>query len=95
MNKLNYQDLTAIDKAVKRAEIDEDAFKMMDAITSGMPEERRFQYEKVILPHANAMVKAIKELKGADADVKNYDASGDEEAPEEGSEEGTAEAAES
>jgi len=64
MNKLNYQDLTAIDKAVKRAEIDPDAQKMVDALTSGLGPDKKFQYEKAILRHVNGMIKAIKELKG-------------------------------
>ena len=63
MNKLNMQDLTAIDKAIRRSQIDEDAFKMVHAITAGLDKERQFQYEKAILPHVNAMVKAIKEVK--------------------------------
>ncbi len=63
MNKLNYQDLNAIDKAKDRAKIDEDAYKMVALLTAGMPEEKKFRYETAILPHANNMVKAIKELK--------------------------------
>ena len=64
MNKLNYQDLSAIDTAVKRAEIDPDAYKMMQAFLHGLSEDKKFQYEKAILPHVNAMVKAIKDIKG-------------------------------
>ncbi|GJL86143.1 MAG: hypothetical protein DHS20C02_19180 [Micavibrio sp.] len=66
MDKLNYQDLYAIDKAKTRAEIDPDAFKMVEALTSGLGDEKKFQYEKAILPHANQMIKAIKELKEKD-----------------------------
>jgi len=64
MNKLNFQDLTAIDKARKRAEIDPDALKMVDALVAGRNAEKKFQYENAILPHVNSMIKAIKELKG-------------------------------
>ncbi len=63
MNKLNYQDLNAIDKARDRAKIDPDAFKMVEALIAGLPEEKKFQYEKAILPHVNSMIKAIKALK--------------------------------
>lgn len=63
MNKLNYQDLSAIDKAVKRADIDPDAYNMMAAIVAGLDKDRQYHYEKAILPHVNAMVKAIKEVK--------------------------------
>ncbi len=66
MTKLNYQDLTAIDKAKTRAEIDEDAFKMVAALTTGLSDQKKYQYEKAILPHVNAMVKAIKDLKEGD-----------------------------
>lgn len=64
MNKLNYMDLTAIDKAKKRAEIDPDALKMVDALTAGLGPDKKFQYEQAILPYVNGMIKAIKELKG-------------------------------
>ena len=66
MDKLNYQDLNAIDKARKKAEIDPDAFKMVEALTTGLSDEKKFQYEKAILPHANQIVKAVKELKEKD-----------------------------
>ena len=68
MNKLNYQDLTAIDKAKKRAEIDSDAFKMTAALIAGMEDHKKFQYERAILPHVNQIVKAIKELKEGNSD---------------------------
>lgn len=64
MNKLNFQDLTAIDNAKERAKIDPDAYKMVEALTSGLSNEKKFRYEKAILPHVNNMVKAIKDLKG-------------------------------
>lgn len=63
MNKLNYQDGSAIDKALTRAEIDPDAIKMVDSLTAGLPAERKFQYEKAMMPHINAMVKELKSLK--------------------------------
>lgn len=63
MNKLNYQDLSAIDKAKQRFEIDPDAYKMVEVLINGLTDERKFKYEKAILPHVNAMVKAIKDLK--------------------------------
>ncbi len=66
MDKLNYQDLNAIDKAKKRAEIDPDAMAMVEALTTGLAEEKKFVYEKAILPHANQMIKAIKEIKAKD-----------------------------
>lgn len=63
MTKLNYQDMSAIDSAKKRSEIDPDAYKMMEGLVAGLQGEKKYQYEKAILPHVNSMVKAIKELK--------------------------------
>ncbi len=68
MNKLNMQDLSAIDKAVERSQIDDDAYKMMAALTTGLPDEKKFVYEREVLPHVNRMVKTIKELKAKDKD---------------------------
>ena len=70
MNKLNYQDATAISKAKERDSIDEDAYKMMKVLLHGMPEEKKFKYETAILPHVNAMVKQIKALKSEERDAK-------------------------
>ncbi len=66
MDKLNYQDLGAIDKAKERAEIDPDALKIVQGLVIGLSAEKKFQYEKALLPHANQMIKAIKELKQKD-----------------------------
>ena len=63
MNKLSYQDYAAIDKAKAKAKIDEDALKMVEGLTAGLSSDKKFQYEKAILPHVNSMIKAIKELK--------------------------------
>lgn len=63
MNKLNYQDLSAIHKARERAEIDDDAKKLFSSLTKGLSEEKKFVYEREILQHINAMIKGIKELK--------------------------------
>jgi CRP-like cAMP-binding protein len=70
MNKLNYQDLSAIDVARKRSKIDPDAFKMVDVLTASLPPERKFKYQNAILPHVNAMIKAIKDLKAEEKGSK-------------------------
>lgn len=67
MNKLNYQEIAAIDKALSKSEIDADALKMVDSLTQGLPSERKFKYEKAILPHVNSMVKELKTLKNGGA----------------------------
>lgn len=64
MNKLNYQEMTAIDDAKRKNKVDPDALKMVAALTAGLAEEKKFQYEQAILPHVNAMIKEIKRLKG-------------------------------
>lgn len=63
MNKLLAQDNVAIDKARKRAQIDEQAFQIVRSLTAGLDDVRRRKYEDKILPHVNALVKAIKEVK--------------------------------
>lgn len=63
MNKLNYQDSKAIDKAREKAQIDDDAFKMVQALTAGMEGDKKFKYENAIIPHVNSLMKAIKEVK--------------------------------
>lgn len=68
MNKLNFQDLSAIKSARKRAEIDPDSYKMVELITHGMNGEKKRQYENAILPHVNNMIAAIKELKTSSND---------------------------
>jgi CRP-like cAMP-binding protein len=63
MNKLNYMDMSAIEKAREHAEIDEDAYKMLQALTHGVPEDKKHRYEKAMLPHVNGLIKAIKDVK--------------------------------
>lgn len=73
MNKLNYHDLNSIEKAKKRAEIDGDAFAMVDALTAGLEQEKKHLYENAILPHVNALIKAIKEIKASTRGETNDD----------------------
>ena len=63
MNKLNYQDSNAIDKARNKADMDPDALKLVETLTTDLPSERKFQYEQAMLPHLNAMLKDVKLLK--------------------------------
>lgn len=63
MKKINTYDQNSIEKAVARAEIDDDAYKMVHAITAGLDQHKSYQYEKAILPHVNAMIKAIRQVK--------------------------------
>jgi hypothetical protein len=72
MNKLNYQDVDSIGKARDKAQIDPDAYKMLTVLTAGLPDEKKFAYEKAILPHANAMIKEIKALKKKDKADKEH-----------------------
>lgn len=69
MDKLNYQDRGAIEKAKERAEIDPDALKIVAGLVIGLSPEKKFQYEKALLPHANQMIKAIKDIKKKEKDA--------------------------
>lgn len=71
MNKLNYQDANALEKAREKAKIDPDAFKIVNALLNGQPQHKKYSYEKAILPHVNAMIKEIKLLKLKDSGVKS------------------------
>lgn len=62
MDKLNYQDISAIDKAKKRNEIEPAAQELVDSMVAQMSDERKFQYEQAMLPHLNSMIKAVKAL---------------------------------
>ena len=68
MNKLNYQDVTMIDEAKKNAKIDPDALALVQVFVKDLSDDKKFMYEKAILPHLNAMIKAIKKLKGEGAE---------------------------
>ena len=63
MNKLNYQDASALEKAKEKAKIDPDAFRLVNALTNGLPAHKKYSYEIAIMPHVNAMLKEIKILK--------------------------------
>jgi CRP/FNR family cyclic AMP-dependent transcriptional regulator len=71
MNKLNYQEQNSIDKAKAKAALDEDALKLVDVLTRGLGSEKKFQYEQAILPHMNAMIKELKNLKARDKEIQN------------------------
>ena len=66
MNKLNFQYAEDLDKARKGMVMDEEALKMVKALTAGIAEERRIKYENAILPHVNAILQEIKALKDED-----------------------------
>lgn len=78
MNKLNYQDTSAIDKAREKSKIDPDAYKMVALLLNDVPQHKKYNYEKAILPHVNSLIKEIKLIKGADkaGEASNPDAAG-------------------
>jgi len=65
IRKLYDQDDTAIAKAGENARIDEDALKLVHGLLATLAPDKKFQYEKAILPHLNGLIKEIKNLKGA------------------------------
>lgn len=74
MNKLNAQDEEAIRKARKKAEIDEQAYQIVRAMTNQLPPAKQRIYENALLPHLNSLIKAIKELKDKDRHEKQLQA---------------------
>lgn len=67
MMKLNYQYSNDLEGAKKQLVMDEEAQKIIQALLANMPEDRRFKYERAILPHVNAIVSEIRALKEEDA----------------------------
>ncbi len=63
VNKIIYYENIELNKARKRAEIDDAAFKVLGALLNGMSADKKFQYEKALLPHVNGLVRELKELK--------------------------------
>lgn len=63
IKKLHAQDGTAIQDADEKAKIDGDAIKLVQGLIAGLPPDKKFQYEKALLPHLNGLIKEIKNLK--------------------------------
>ncbi|MCB9990651.1 MAG: cyclic nucleotide-binding domain-containing protein [Rhodospirillales bacterium] len=74
LNKLYEQDTTAIEEAGEKAEIDDDAIKIVQGLLATLPPDKQHQYEKAILPHLNALIKEIKGLKTAQRHEAQQDA---------------------
>ncbi len=70
MNKLKGQDTEAAEKAQKRAQIDDQAYDMVRALTVGLDPEKQREYEDAILPHMNGVIRVIKELKAKERHEK-------------------------
>ncbi len=64
IKKLYAQDDIAIGIAGEKARIDDDAIKLVSALLANLPPDKKFRYEKAILPHLNGLIKEIKNLKG-------------------------------
>lgn len=74
MMKLNYQYASELEEAQKKATMDDETKKLVSLLTVNMPEERRFAYEKAILPHVNALMGEMKRLKEEDDNAVVLDA---------------------
>lgn len=74
LKKLYAQDDTAIAAAGERARIDDDALKLVQGLLANLPPDKKFLYEKAILPHLNGLIKEIKNLKGVKRRQKQTEA---------------------
>ncbi len=63
ISKLFERDSVLIGQAGEDAKIDDDAVQLVQALISNLPPDKKFQYEKAILPHLNGLIKEIKGLK--------------------------------
>ena len=64
IRKLFDQDSTALNRAHEKAQIDDDAIKLVNGLIANLPPDKKHRYEKAILPHLNSLIKEIKGLKG-------------------------------
>jgi CRP-like cAMP-binding protein len=65
VSKLYKQEDGSIEDALENAELDDDAIKIVQALINDLPTDKRYLYEKAILPHLNGLIKAIKKIKDA------------------------------
>lgn len=63
VNKIKYYENIETIKALKASEIDDIAGQLIKQLVTGLPIDKKVQFEDAILPHLNAMIKAIKETK--------------------------------
>lgn len=63
INKLHEMDSAAMGRAGEKAKIDDDALSLVKGLIAGLPPDKKFEYEQALLPHLNALIKEIKNLK--------------------------------
>lgn len=63
MKKINFKARRDIDKALYDAEIDDDAYKIVQSLIGKLPEEKKIKYKNALMPHMNGLMKDIKFLK--------------------------------
>lgn len=63
MKKIEDYEKLEVAKALKRSEVDDMALKLVQSLVTGMPEDKKKEYERAILPHINGLMKEIKTLK--------------------------------
>ena len=68
VKKLVARDKEDMDKALKSADIDSDAYKFVQALITGLAPGKKETYETTLLPHMNRLICAIKELKQMDSE---------------------------
>jgi CRP-like cAMP-binding protein len=70
MHKLNSHDDEAIKNAKERSQIDEKALQLVQGLTHSLPDDKKIEYEDVILPHINNLLKAITAMKDKERHLK-------------------------
>ncbi len=66
IEKIRYYERLLTKKAVKKTQIDEKAYSLVQNFLIGIPDNKKKQYEDAILPHVNNIIKAIKDIKEND-----------------------------
>lgn len=63
VDKIKYYENIETEKALERSKVDDLATQLIQQLVTGLPIDKKVQFEDAILPHLNAMIKAIKETK--------------------------------
>ncbi|MCB1784559.1 MAG: cyclic nucleotide-binding domain-containing protein [Alphaproteobacteria bacterium] len=63
MQKLQEYERVEMDKALTLYDVDAGALKFVKGLVAGLPDNKRAEYESVLLPHIDGLIKGVKALK--------------------------------
>ena len=63
VQKLMHYESLELSKALNREDIGSEAYQLVKGLLNDVPPEQRMQHEEGLLPHADGLMKALKEIK--------------------------------